>query len=310
MIEKHPKVSIMIPTYNQENYIAHAIESALMQDYENLEVIVTDDCSTDNTFEIAKKYLVDIRFKIIRNSENLGRIGNYHNTLYNHTTGEWIINLDGDDYYTDSTFISRAIKKIQSQSNVVCYFGVKYLSPKLRHYLNNKIDDNSYCFPGLFYLKKYFKIGAFAHMGALYKKEIALKDDKCYSFDGLQSDFHAIIRLCIYGNIIIARESGFVWRIHKNNASFSINCQQKYDSEINCQRLIMQDVGTTLSITEKNTWLHEGAIWAENDYILNMLSYNRSYKSLCLGLKKMRLSKSFIIIYIKAVWMFMFRIKC
>ena len=49
------KVSIQIPTYNQEHYIERAVQSALMQDYEDVEVVVLDDCSTDNTLQIAQR---------------------------------------------------------------------------------------------------------------------------------------------------------------------------------------------------------------------------------------------------------------
>ena len=60
------KVTIMIPTYNQAKYISKAIESALNIDYSNIEVIVSDDCSTDNTEEVISKYLEDNRFKYIK----------------------------------------------------------------------------------------------------------------------------------------------------------------------------------------------------------------------------------------------------
>ncbi len=59
------KITIMIPTYNQAKYISKAIESALSIDYQNLEVIVSDDCSTDNTKEVVSKYLADKRFQYI-----------------------------------------------------------------------------------------------------------------------------------------------------------------------------------------------------------------------------------------------------
>lgn len=49
-----PKVTIMIPTFNQGNILYRAIESSIMQDYPDLEIIVSDDCSTDNTFEKIK----------------------------------------------------------------------------------------------------------------------------------------------------------------------------------------------------------------------------------------------------------------
>lgn len=51
-----PKVTIMIATYDQERFIGEAIESAMAQDYSNLEIVVCDDCSTDRTYEIAKQY--------------------------------------------------------------------------------------------------------------------------------------------------------------------------------------------------------------------------------------------------------------
>lgn len=292
----------MIPTYNQEEYIAQAIESALMQDYANLEIIIADDCSTDKTGEIARRYEADSRVKYYRNEKNLGRVGNYHNTLYNHTTGDWIVNLDGDDYYTDKTFISRAIDRINSQENVVCYFGCKYLSSKLHKYSQSLIGENAYIFDGKFYLLNYFKIGGFSHMATLYKKEIAQKDKKCYTYQGLQSDFHGIIRFCSYGNIIIAKERGYEWRVHATNASVLVDLHKKYLSEVACQKLILEDIDNKFFTEEdKHIWLKDGEKWAYRDFVINNLMNNPSLQSLILGVKHFRFDKNYIIILFKSI---------
>lgn len=95
-------ISIIITAYNVEMYIKQAIESCLNQSYNDLEVIVVEDKSTDNTLnvinEIANK---DKRIKVIQNSVNVGagmsrRIGTQA------AIGEFILLLDGDDYITDN----------------------------------------------------------------------------------------------------------------------------------------------------------------------------------------------------------------
>lgn len=91
-----PLISIIIPTYNQENYIESAIESAIAQNYGNMEIIVLDDCSTDSTFERASQYKHHEGVKVIRNETNLGVPANWNKAI-SLSQGVYVKPLFGDD---------------------------------------------------------------------------------------------------------------------------------------------------------------------------------------------------------------------
>ncbi|MDZ8050726.1 MAG: glycosyltransferase family 2 protein [Aulosira sp. ZfuVER01] len=92
-----PKVSVIVPAYNTEAYIARAIESVLQQTMSDLEVIVVDDASTDRTVEIARSF-TDKRLKVLVNEQNLGASG-ARNRALREAQGEWVAVLDSDDWY-------------------------------------------------------------------------------------------------------------------------------------------------------------------------------------------------------------------
>ncbi|MGD1917657.1 MAG: glycosyltransferase family 2 protein [Pleurocapsa sp.] len=91
------EVSVIIPAYNTERYIAKAISSALALTLKNIEVIVVDDCSTDNTAKIVKSF-TDSRLKLLSNAENMGA-GGARNKAIQAAQGKWIAVLDSDDWY-------------------------------------------------------------------------------------------------------------------------------------------------------------------------------------------------------------------
>ncbi len=90
-----PLISVILPTYNGEKYIAETLESVLNQTYKNLEIIITDDASKDKTVEIIKSYN-DKRIKLYENENNLG-IANNTNKALSLATGEFIMMQDHDD---------------------------------------------------------------------------------------------------------------------------------------------------------------------------------------------------------------------
>lgn len=93
------KVSVIMPAYNCEQFIAEAIDSVLQQTYTNIELIVIDDCSTDNTFSIIEQYAVcDPRVRTLRNSANCG-VAKTRNCGLDMAEGDYVAFLDSDDIW-------------------------------------------------------------------------------------------------------------------------------------------------------------------------------------------------------------------
>jgi glycosyltransferase involved in cell wall biosynthesis len=92
-----PIVSVLMTAFNREQYIAEAIESVLKSSFNNFELIVVDDCSSDNTLEISKSYeKKDSRVNVYQNEKNLGDYPN-RNKAASYAKGKYIKYLDSDD---------------------------------------------------------------------------------------------------------------------------------------------------------------------------------------------------------------------
>ncbi|MBA4321165.1 MAG: glycosyl transferase, partial [Flavobacterium sp.] len=97
MNNNEPKISVLMPAYNAEKYIAEAIESILNQTFKDFEFIIVDDCSTDKTWEIIQEYTKkDERIVALKNEKNLGIAGN-RNKLIGMAKGKYIVWQDADD---------------------------------------------------------------------------------------------------------------------------------------------------------------------------------------------------------------------
>jgi glycosyltransferase involved in cell wall biosynthesis len=96
----NPLVSVLMTAYNRKKYIAEAIESVIASTYQNLELIIVDDCSVDNTVDIAKSYSEkDSRIRVYVNEKNLGDYPN-RNRAASYATGEYLMYVDSDDKIT------------------------------------------------------------------------------------------------------------------------------------------------------------------------------------------------------------------
>ena len=91
-------VSIIMPSYNTAQYISQSIQSVLAQTYLNWELIIVDDCSTDNTENVVSVFLNDNRIKFLKNERNSGAAVSRNRAL-REARGKWIAFLDSDDLW-------------------------------------------------------------------------------------------------------------------------------------------------------------------------------------------------------------------
>jgi glycosyltransferase involved in cell wall biosynthesis len=107
------KVSIGIPVFNGAKTLAKTIEAVINQDYTNLEIIISDNCSTDETQSIAEEYQKkDSRIKYIRQDKNYGMTSNF-SKVFGYTTGDFFMWAAHDDQH-DTTFISKCLPLLLS----------------------------------------------------------------------------------------------------------------------------------------------------------------------------------------------------
>lgn len=126
-----PLVSILIPTYNRASLISDAIESAIKQTYNNIEIIISDNNSEDNTEEICKQYVgKDNRIKYYKQNQNIGLINNT-NFLIEKVKGDFIVWLCDDDWL-DKDYVEKCIKFLVKNPDY------SFVSPRTILYKPNK----------------------------------------------------------------------------------------------------------------------------------------------------------------------------
>lgn len=103
-----PLVSVLILVYNEEKLVPTAIKSVLSQDYPNLEIIVVDNGSVDNTYNVVKKYTTDKRVKIVHIPKNIG-IARALNKGLSHCSGEYFLYLQDDCSLVGKDWIKKAL---------------------------------------------------------------------------------------------------------------------------------------------------------------------------------------------------------
>lgn len=130
------KVSVIVPVYNIENYIEGCIKSLISQTYNDIEIILVDDGSTDNSLNVCEQFAgIDNRIKIVNKAN--GGLSSARNAGIDVATGDYIIFVDGDDYIAANTLLE-LVSQIEKYDADIVQFG----------YVETNVDySNQVCEP-------------------------------------------------------------------------------------------------------------------------------------------------------------------
>lgn len=209
-----PTVTVVMCTYNGSKFIDEQIESIIVQDYSNIELIISDDASTDDTWQKLKSWQQkNYRIKIYQNEYNLGYNKNFEKTILI-ATGELIAIADQDDIWMPgkisklvNTFHDKKIMLVHSRSVRLENGRLRFKSASLHHHF--KGND----------ARKLFMFNQVNGHDMMFKKELVAKALPIP--DGMMYDWWIAVMATCYGEIASVNEYLVHHRIHHDNNFFN-----------------------------------------------------------------------------------------
>lgn len=240
-----PFVSFFIVSYNQEKYIADAVKGALSQNYPNMEIIISDDCSTDGTWSIIQEtisnYSGDKNIRLNRNNHNLGIREHINKVLYELARGEIIVFAAGDDI------------SLPNRTSVSVSFLEKHPEVSSLSFSSQAVDESLKPFPietvytlscgldSIITLEDYVLYDYFIFSG----DSRVIRRKVIESFPKLRypaaEDIYIFIRSLYVGSVAYIRQPLVLYRQHKNNVS-KLTHISKEVFEQTVQRQILEDL--------------------------------------------------------------------
>ncbi len=164
MTNTNPLVSVIIPVYNCDRYLAQAIESVLAQTYQPIEIIVVDDGSTDNTSEVAKSFGAAVQYYFQINSGSAAA----RNRAIELAKGDFFAFLDADDLWVEDK-LTRQMAAFANNPNLDIVFGQvqQFITPELPDHFKEKLHCPPELMPGhipsalLIKRESFFRVGLF-----------------------------------------------------------------------------------------------------------------------------------------------------
>ena len=210
---KDNKFGIIIPNYNYAHTIEKCLNSIAEQTYKNYEVIFVDDCSTDNSVEIADKYKYKMNIKIVQLKQKRLN-GGARNEAYLHLSDDvdYVMYVDSDDWLLNNTVLEHINKALRNNPDVL-FIG-------LSAYKNG--DTNTCYIPK--HKDRYEAIqGWSGSCGKVIRKELATRQECLYPEGTLKEDRTQHRKICIYmSNFELLQEPVYVWNQSNNKSVTTI----------------------------------------------------------------------------------------
>lgn len=246
-INKKPIVSIIIDTYNHEKFIESAIESVLNQTFsqKDMEIIVVDDGSTDNTPERVKKYRDKIKY-IYKNNE--GQASAF-NLGFKEAKGEYIVLLDGDDYCKEKR-VERIVEEFEKYKEVVCVLNTREVINEMTGEIINESFPN---FHNLelneknlnYFIKSSYGTSRTSLRKSALKYILPIPKNLI-----IEADLYLNLSIIWFGNLSCINEKLTVYRIHGKNL-FCLGDFKKLPLQIRTMKIALREVKNTVRKSKK-----------------------------------------------------------
>jgi glycosyltransferase involved in cell wall biosynthesis len=222
---KRDLVSIVIPVYNVEPYIERCLKSVISQSYKNIEIILIDDGSTDNSATICDQYSkIDTRIKVIHKKN--GGLSSARNVGINISSGTYICFIDSDDYISED-YVDYLYSLINKYDSDISVCDCEMFFDKLK---NIKQKEEIQIFDKIEMLKNvlYGKHSYISAWGKLYKKD--LFEDINYPEGQIYEDVNTTYLLYEKANnVVVSNQKKYYYYIHNNSITTKSFSEKNFD---------------------------------------------------------------------------------
>lgn len=242
-------ISIIIPIYNKQRFIRKCLQSVLNQTYPNTEVIIIDDCSTDNSYEICKQAAeTDSKIRLYRNSENIGHLRTRYIGIQK-SKSNWITFVDADDWLENdaiSRLYENAIDLNVDMVQMRHQRRMKGVAVKYYETFDSQLCGRKICSNEFYDLISY--VGMDSHIspscwGKLYKTELLKEADRLNfnQFWGEDQIFN-INYLRKARSLAIIDYIGYNYRWGGETSNYKFTMLEEYKNVHNMKRLMGQNI--------------------------------------------------------------------
>lgn len=239
-------ISVIVPIYNVEAYVAECFDSLLAQTYKDFEVIVVDDCGTDGSMQIVERYVDKLPIRIVRHTKNKG-LSVARNTGIDAAMGDYIYFLDSDDSIVPQC-LEWLIEDADEYDCVTANFC--YIEhPEMQLHIPNQIlhgtDDVTKCYKRGWYAMAWNVLihRDFLLQHQLLFKEGLLHEDELWTFQ----------LACVVQNMRILSAITYNYRLRQNSIVTSTHIERLWNSKVEVLKLRIETI--SIHHLEQNEWL-------------------------------------------------------
>ena len=220
---KKDTISVLIPTFNRANYLAQTIESVLSQDHPDLEVIISDNASTDGTRELVQRYLKDPRVHYKRNERNLGLVANHKKAL-EYSTGGYFLVMSDDDYFVDPCYLSKASRLIKDHPDLVMVYAQGHILYEGGQTMQELLLPFREVEQGktIFMTRGTIRPLDFMLCNVLFRTDIARSFEPFSNEQNLSGDSELFLKMCLAGRVGVIKDPATVYRVHPTSITHKI----------------------------------------------------------------------------------------